>query len=368
MPNWEGSERLKEHSPGQNSLGAYFTPEPLAQWIASMALQLHQINPPPKKSALLVVDPAVGDGIFLRSLGNIQSHQDIFKIKSSKMRMVGWEIQKNIAKKASLSLQQMIQAEKLSKPLEITYKIKLGDGLLHLLQTSDHYDLILGNPPYLRQETLAPEEKERLVNLLKESIPTLPQSFSKQADYYIYFIFAAIQSLAPGGVLGFLISTSWMNTKFGLGLREWILDHFEGKIIFAHSSKQRLYPEAKINTMVLFVQKSLGAESPPQISLEVWDLHASTTQTQPLQPFTISKRTISPEILQQNVNWETVLFRCPPSYFPIHAQFAPFLLPLNHFAKVATGIYTGLNSFYYVPKNQEDPHPPQRPDDRFLVS
>ncbi|MHA1744356.1 MAG: hypothetical protein ACTSWW_00060, partial [Promethearchaeota archaeon] len=38
------------------------------------------------------------------------------------------------------------------------------------------------------------------------------------------------------------------------------------------------------------------------------------------------------------------------------------------FAKVATGIYTGLNSFYYVPKNQEDPHPPQRPDDRFLVS
>jgi hypothetical protein len=354
---------VKEHTPGQNIFGAYFTPKPLAQWISSMALELHQRDPPPNKSTLYVVDPAAGDGVFLRSLGKILAQQESIQVNSAKMKLIGWELQKEIAEKASSSLQQWIHTEKSLEAPQISFMMNQGDGLLHLLQSPDHYDLILGNPPYLRQETLTPDEKERLLNLLQETIPTLPKTFSKQADYYIYFIFAAIRSLTPGGVLGFLISTSWMNTKFGRGLREWILAEFKGKVIFAHTPGSRLYPEAKINCLVLFVQKPLRTEKTTQISIEVWKLHNDQSSSDIL---TISKQSISPEMLQQNVNWETVLFRCPPEYFPIYSQFSPFLLPLTHFAKVATGIYTGLNQFYYLPKHP-DTNEKKRPDAQFLV-
>lgn len=75
------------------------------------------------------------------------------------------------------------------------------------------FDVVLGNPPYVRQE------------LLKESKPYLKRRFevySGVADLYAYFFERGIKLLKPGGRLGYISSASFFKIKSGGPLRDFL--------------------------------------------------------------------------------------------------------------------------------------------------
>ncbi len=63
------------------------------------------------------------------------------------------------------------------------------------------FDIVLANPPYVRQE------------LIKKQKPTLkavyPAIYTGTADLYCYFYARALQLLRPGGMLVFISSNKW---------------------------------------------------------------------------------------------------------------------------------------------------------------
>ena len=75
------------------------------------------------------------------------------------------------------------------------------------------FDVVVGNPPYIRQEWLAP---------FKPYWEKRYRSYHGVADIFVYFFEQGIELLRPGGQLVFIISGSWVRGNFGAPLRKFL--------------------------------------------------------------------------------------------------------------------------------------------------
>jgi adenine-specific DNA-methyltransferase len=76
------------------------------------------------------------------------------------------------------------------------------------------FDIVIGNPPYVRQEKI----KE-----LKDDLkPHYPDTFTGTADLYVYFYDRALQLLRPGGILSYISSNKWYRAAYGAKLRAYL--------------------------------------------------------------------------------------------------------------------------------------------------
>jgi len=77
------------------------------------------------------------------------------------------------------------------------------------------FDVIIGNPPYVRQESLG----ETFKAFAKQNFET----YAGTADLYIYFIEKAHKLLKPGGYFGMIVSNKWMRSSYGKALRDFLI-------------------------------------------------------------------------------------------------------------------------------------------------
>jgi hypothetical protein len=82
----------------------------------------------------------------------------------------------------------------------------------------DFLDLVVGNPPYVRQELIPPALLSEYRNRY--------QTMYDRADLYIPFIERSLRALKPGGVLGFICADRWMKNRYGGPLRAMIARDF----------------------------------------------------------------------------------------------------------------------------------------------
>ena len=76
------------------------------------------------------------------------------------------------------------------------------------------FDIIIGNPPYVRQETLG--------EAFKAYVASRYTTHAGTADLYVYFIERAMQLLKPGGYFGFIVANKWLRANYGQPLRRWL--------------------------------------------------------------------------------------------------------------------------------------------------
>ncbi len=88
------------------------------------------------------------------------------------------------------------------------------------------FDLVLGNPPYVRQEELkaitvrgSSGENRPFKDVLKEQY----ECFTGTADLYVYFFERSLQLLRLGGVLSFITSNKYFRAGYGEKLRAYLL-------------------------------------------------------------------------------------------------------------------------------------------------
>ena len=74
------------------------------------------------------------------------------------------------------------------------------------------FDVIIGNPPYIRQELIKPF-KHRLMKF---------HAFHSSADLFVYFMELGHQLLAPNGHFCYIVANKWMKAGYGAKLRRWL--------------------------------------------------------------------------------------------------------------------------------------------------
>jgi hypothetical protein len=81
------------------------------------------------------------------------------------------------------------------------------------------FDIIIGNPPYVRNELITPEHKKYLEDNY--------DVFTGKSDLYVFFFEKFIQLLKVGGIGGMVVSSKYTKTKYGKKLIELLLKNVE---------------------------------------------------------------------------------------------------------------------------------------------
>ena len=76
------------------------------------------------------------------------------------------------------------------------------------------FDAVIGNPPYVRQETLGKEFKGYAQRRF--------ETYAGTADLYTYFIERGVKLLNENGLFGIIVANKWLRARYGKPLRTWL--------------------------------------------------------------------------------------------------------------------------------------------------
>ena len=139
------------------------------------------------------------------------------------------------------------------------------------------FDIVIGNPPYVRQENivdpkLAREEavvaekkreyKDKLARAVYQAFPSFfgynfgadraVNKLDAKSDLYIYFHFIGLRLLNSSGTFSFICSSSWLDVGYGVDLQEFLLKHGHVKLVLDNESK-RSFAQADVNTIIVLL-------------------------------------------------------------------------------------------------------------------
>ena len=91
-----------------------------------------------------------------------------------------------------------------------------------ILNNEEGFDIIIGNPPYVRQEKIVP---------IKPTLESNFEVFDGKADLYVYFFERGIRLLKEKGFFAFIVSNKWLKVDYGKKLRPFLSKYFIEEII-----------------------------------------------------------------------------------------------------------------------------------------
>ena len=165
------------------------------------------------------------------------------KYLSDRINQLEWEFieetLKEVGNENSLNRLNTIMQSK-SKPFFL-WKLKFSD--IYQREKSG-FDVLLGNPPYVRQEEILD---------YKQYLSKEYAVFSSRADLYTYFYEKAINLLNTKGTLAFITSNKFMRAKYGDKLRDYLKNRTRLMSIIDFGSLHMF--EAITNTAVIILRK-----------------------------------------------------------------------------------------------------------------
>lgn len=112
------------------------------------------------------------------------------------------------------------------------------------------FDIIFGNPPYIRQEKI----KDYKADLKKYF-----KVFNGTADIYTYFYELGFRLLKEKGILHFISSNKFCRAAYGENLREFLLDKTQ-ILNFVDLNGFKIFEKPMVDTCLLEFQKTKGKE------------------------------------------------------------------------------------------------------------
>lgn len=216
------------------NLGQVFTSPILAKFMISLLKE--NIS-----SESNILDPCIGPNTFFKALPK----------EVSNCYLKGVEIDENL----------------INEEIKNFYngaKRTLIQGSFFDLDSTEKFDLIIQNPPYVRQELLANgvNSKSNIKNELLSSFSTVPS----QSNLYIYFLLKSILHLKENGIMVAVIYDSWLYSSFGIFLKESFLKL--GHLASIYHFKKSAFDNAEVGaTVIKFIKTKNSRKSTAYYSL-----------------------------------------------------------------------------------------------------
>ena len=231
------------------------------------------------------------------------------------------------------------------------WRVEFAEVFVERDGTAGGFDIVLANPPYVRNEEIEEAAKAEYVRIYADVV-------TRRSDLYCSFYARALQLTRPGGIDVFVCSNSWLDVDFGGPLQRHLL--LETHILtILDSAYEKQFTSAEINTIISFCKKGRPIDA------------AETAFVQLKAQFddAIAEPGLSRKILKTRADlwrdglgdpdrrgaqdfagdkWGGKYFRAPVVYERIMRQADSNLVPLGQAATVKRGYTTGANDFFYV--------------------
>jgi hypothetical protein len=288
---------------------------------------------------------------------------------------------------------QLLESEDFGKLSERDYVLWEID-FAEVFMSKGGFDIIIGNPPYVRQEEIGPptiidrpttrEERKAYKEKLIRSVQACAGrqlKVDRKSDLYIYFYYLGMSLLNKNGIFVFITSNSWLDVGYGAGLQEWLLNNMEVADIYDNQAK-RSFRSADVNTLIVVFNKP--GENPLShtarftafkkpfediISSNILLAIEATKGTVAMDDFRVYQAKqqdlleegFEKEKKQKQIGriiplagkykgnkWGGKYLRAPDIYFKILEKAGDKLVRLGDIAEVRRGFTTGCNQFFYL--------------------
>jgi len=268
------------------------------------------------------------------------------------------------------------------------------------------FDIIIANPPYVRQEKIEDLNgfyskngyKEKLIeqtrmdwsynyegkvkNNPSSKFHPIPQKFDRKCDLYVYFYLKGLKLLNPDGVLCYISSNSWLDVGFGRILQEVLIKRCPVVAVYDNQVK-RSFKHADVNTIIALIkapkEKDFDEEvknneakfvmfKKPFEEVMHSEVFIDLEKEYDLKEFQEGKRRENEIYRLHLVNqkdlwefgkdektgqyvgnkWGGKYLRAPEIYWKILEKGKGKLVRLGDIAEVRRGFTTGVNEFFYV--------------------
>jgi SAM-dependent methyltransferase len=115
---------------------------------------------------------------------------------------------------------------------------------------SGGFDVIIGNPPYVRQEELAG---------IKKYLGATYEVYSGTADMFVYFFERELKMLKENGYFGMIVSNKWLRAGYGKNLRKFISKFWIEE--FIDFGDLKVFPDATIYPCIIII-KNVSKQNP----------------------------------------------------------------------------------------------------------
>ena len=285
--------------------GAYYTPPKIASFILHWGINGgHDAD---------ILEPSCGDGVFLECLRD--EHMLFHSVTAVEYEAV--EAQK--ARSIGLHDSEVITS----------------DFHLFCLNSKKRFDLVVGNPPFIRYQYYDDKQQELAGEIFKK----VGLKRSKLTNSWVTFVIGCSQLLKERGKIGFVLPSELLQVSYAKQLRHYLASTFNKINII--SFENLVFEEIQQEVVILLCEKN-GTDEHLIEHLEVKDADA-LSQLDPRQL----------KFPTKHIDFHTDKW----TYYFLDANELALLekvrisnMPtLSAFADVEVGITTGANGYFTVP-------------------
>lgn len=213
------------------------------------------------------------------------------------------------------------------------------------------FDAVIGNPPWVRQETLTDLKK-----VLKSAFPSV---YHGVADIYTYVLTRGLEVLKQGGRLGFILPNKWLRANYGEPLRTLLTTQYQPELLvdFGHAP---LFPDAETFPIVAVIRRPHPLPTPPPRAgegeggetLRVCPVPREALDEIKLTPFVQKHAFTVPTLLLKPEGWALE----PPEVLRLFEKIKQSGRPLKEVIGGVPyrGIVTGLNDAFFIDQATRD--------------
>uniref|UniRef100_UPI004049E706 Eco57I restriction-modification methylase domain-containing protein n=1 Tax=Flavobacterium sp. TaxID=239 RepID=UPI004049E706 len=286
--------------------GGFYTPEPIAAFILKWALNGNK--------ELDILEPSCGDGVFLK------------------------EIQKKKYEYNSVTAIEFdeVEAEK-AESIGLTKSIVINEDFhKYCINTDRKFDLIIGNPPYIRYQYFDREQQQYAASIFNKA----SLKYSKLTNAWVSFVVGSSLLLKEEGKIGFVLPAEILQVSYAQPLREF-LACFYNKINIV-SFEKLVFPNIQQEVVLLLCEKNISQSHLIE--------HLELRDASELKNLDISKlKSPKKRIDFKSNKWTFYFLEQEEIDFLERLQLDKKIKQFGSFAKVEVGITTGSNPFFTVP-------------------
>ena len=204
--------------------GSFYTPKIISDFLVEY---LH--SKLKSETSISILEPCAGDGSFVKSVFNHKEFSnkvtEVVAVEKSKR-----ELNKIIKNCGQLSL----------KPIHT-------DFLEFQLNNKQKFSLVLGNPPYIKNNLLTEFQIDNCIAIHKNA----NLADTRPKNIWTSFLVRCIEFTSDDGILAFVLPSELLQVKFAAELRELILKEFERVEIFTFN--ELLFSDCKGQDTLLLI-------------------------------------------------------------------------------------------------------------------
>ena len=305
--------------------GAYYTPKAISDFLVNWGLQ-------EPKPSLSILEPSCGDGVFLRSLS-----ESLISTENNTTSILAIEMSRGESKKART------EVKVLKKMPKITSNVVTSEYFGYMSASSKRskrkFDLVLGNPPYIKQSRFE-RGREEALSRMKE----LGLKINQQSNAWVYFVIDAISRMSSNSRIGLVIPSDLLQLDYAKKVQDWITRNLDNTLIIGFD--ELVFPNIQQDVVLILGEKNKNSKGKRLGLISV--KNASKLSNDLWKQFLLTKRSKNIENIDWNLQYLT------DSQLSVIDQISSKLDShvFGDIADVKIGIVTGSNKFFCVNKER----------------